>query len=191
MILIIDNYDSFTHNLAHLVAAETAEYLVIQNDRITVDDVRSMNPEGILLAPGPGRPEDAGVSPDVVRQFGETIPIFGVCLGHQLIAQVFGANVIYATDLMHGKTSIIRHDGKGVFAEIPQDFTATRYHSLVVDESTLPDELIATAWAETDTLMGIRHRIFPLEGVQFHPESILSEHGRQMIANWISSFPHD
>ena len=191
MILIIDNYDSFTHNLAHLVAVERMEYVVVQNDQISIDEIRSLQPAGILLAPGPGRPEDAGVSPEVVRQFEKTTPLLGVCLGHQLIAQRYGADIVHADYLVHGKTSIIRHDEQGIFAGITQDIAVTRYHSLVVDSSTLPDDLTPTAWTTGDTLMGIRHRTLPIEGVQFHPESILTEFGQQMITNWISSIHHD
>ena len=191
MILIIDNYDSFTHNLAHLVAVERMEYVVVQNDQISIDEIRSLQPAGILLAPGPVRPEDAGVSPEVVRQFEKTTTLLGVCLGHQLIAQRYGADIVHADYLVHGKTSIIRHDEQGIFAGITQDIAVTRYHSLVVDSSTLPDDLTPTAWTTGDTLMGIRHRTLPIEGVQFHPESILTEFGQQMITNWISSIHHD
>lgn len=185
MILIIDNYDSFTYNLVHLVAQHADSYEVVRNDVLDIEKVRAMRPEMILISPGPGRPEDAGISEQVIRELGPTIPILGVCLGHQAIGQVFGARVTYAPSLMHGKTSVIEHDGKGVFQDVPQLFTATRYHSLVVDESTIPDELEVTARTPDGVVMGIRHREFPIEGIQFHPESILTVEGPRLIANWI------
>jgi len=185
MILIIDNYDSFTYNLVHLVARHTDEYKVVRNDAIEVDEVRQMNPDMILISPGPGRPEDAGISEQVIRELGAEIPILGVCLGHQAIGQVFGAKVTYAPSLMHGKTSIIHHDGKGVYQNVPQDFIATRYHSLVVEEASLPDTLEITSRTPDGVIMGVRHKHFPIEGIQFHPESILTVEGPKLIENWI------
>jgi anthranilate synthase component 2 len=185
MILIIDNYDSFTYNLVHLVAQHADEYKVVRNDALTIDDVRQMNPDMILISPGPGRPEDAGISEQVIRELGSETPILGVCLGHQAIGQVFGATVTYAPSLMHGKTSIIHHDRRGVYQNVPQDFTATRYHSLVVEESSLPDVLEVTSRTPDGVVMGVRHRHFPIEGIQFHPESILTVEGPKLIENWI------
>ncbi len=186
MILIIDNYDSFTYNLVHLVARHTNEYKVVRNDAIEVDEVRQMHPDMILISPGPGRPEDAGISEQVIRELGADTPILGVCLGHQAIGQVFGAKVTYAPSLMHGKTSIIHHDGKGVYQNVPQDFTATRYHSLVVEKASLPDTLEITSRTPDGVIMGIRHKHYPIEGIQFHPESILTVEGPKLIENWIN-----
>jgi anthranilate synthase component II len=185
MILVVDNYDSFTYNLVHLLAAETDAYRVVATDALSVAEIARLAPAGILLSPGPGRPADAGVSLAVVRELGGSVPMLGVCLGHQVIAEAFGAHVGHAPELMHGKTSTVRHDGRGVFAGIPQDFAATRYHSLAVDAASLPAELEATAWTPAGTLMGLRHRRLPLEGVQFHPESILTEAGPLLIRNWM------
>jgi anthranilate synthase component 2 len=185
MILIIDNYDSFTYNLVHLVAQHTDEYKVVRNDAISVDDVRQMYPEMILISPGPGRPEDAGISEQLIKELGPETPILGVCLGHQAIGRVFGANVTYAPSLMHGKTSVIHHDGKGVYQNVPQDFTATRYHSLVVEEASVPDTLEITSRTPDGVIMGVRHKHFPIEGIQFHPESILTVEGPKLIENWI------
>lgn len=185
MILVLDNYDSFTYNLVHLVGAETEEVQVVRNDQITVDALRQLDPAGILISPGPGRPEDAGVSESVIRQLGATTPIFGVCLGLQAIGHVYGGDVIHAPELMHGKTSTVTHDGRSVFEGVPQHFVATRYHSLVVDRATLPNELVVTAETSDGTLMGIRHREHPVEAVQFHPESILTTEGPRIVRNWV------
>lgn len=185
MILIIDNYDSFTYNLVHLVAQHTETYKVVRNDVMGVDEVRQMDPNMILISPGPGRPEDAGISEQLIREFGPKTPILGVCLGHQAIGRVFGATVTYAPSLMHGKTSIIHHDGKGVYQNVPQDFTATRYHSLVVEEASMPDTLEVTSRTPDGVIMGVRHRHYPIEGIQFHPESILTIEGPKLIKNWI------
>jgi anthranilate synthase component 2 len=185
MILIIDNYDSFTYNLVHLVAQHSLNYTVVRNDEISLDQVRAMNPSHILISPGPGRPEDAGISELLIREMGKHTPILGVCLGHQAIGHVFGGTVGYAPSLMHGKTSLIEHDGKGLFEDVPQSFTATRYHSLVVDEASLPDELEITARTPDGVIMGLRHRKYPIEGIQFHPESILTVEGPRLIANWL------
>ncbi|MCC5925453.1 MAG: aminodeoxychorismate/anthranilate synthase component II [Bacteroidetes bacterium] len=187
MILIIDNYDSFTYNLVHLVAAHTSVYTVIRNDKITLDEVEKMKPHKILISPGPGRPEDAGITPELISRFGSRIPILGVCLGHQAIGMVFGGDVIHAPSLMHGKTSVINHDGKSIFQDVEQDFTATRYHSLVLKPETLPDVLDVTSKTPDGVIMGVRHREYPIEGIQFHPESILTVEGPKLIANWVKS----
>lgn len=187
MILIIDNYDSFTYNLVHLVAAHTSSYTVVRNDKLTIDDVGAMKPEKILISPGPGRPEDAGITPDIIRTFGPSTPILGVCLGHQAIGMVYGGDVVHAPSLMHGKTSVILHDGKNIFRDVPQNFTATRYHSLVLKPETLPDSLIVTSRTPDDVIMGVRHRSHPVEGIQFHPESILTVEGPKLLANWLQS----
>ncbi len=184
MILIIDNYDSFTYNLVHLIAVETEDYKVIRNDAMTVEEIRDLNPDKILISPGPGRPHNAGVTEDVIRVFGKNIPILGVCLGHQAIGEVFGAEVVYAPSLMHGKVSKVEHNGKSIFENIEENFTATRYHSLVLDPKSIPDELEITA-RTGEIIMGIRHKTFPIEGIQFHPESILTTEGPKMITNWL------
>ena len=186
MILIIDNYDSFTYNLVHLIAAHTTEYRVVRNDAITPDEIRKNRPERILISPGPGRPEQAGVTEAVIQQFGAEIPILGVCLGHQAIGRVYGGKVVHAPTLMHGKTSEILHDDKGVFEGLPQNFTATRYHSLVLDPDSVPDSLEVTARTSDGVIMGLRHHEHPVEGIQFHPESILTETGPRIIANWLT-----
>lgn len=187
MILIIDNYDSFTYNLVHLVVAETRAYEVVRNDTVSVQEIAEMNPDGILLSPGPGIPADAGITEAVVRELGASVPILGVCLGHQAIGEVFGGRIVRAPTLVHGKTSTIHHDGKTVFEGVKQDFTATRYHSLVVDRNLLPNELLISAFTADGVIMGLRHRTHPIEGVQFHPESILSTEGPRIVANWVRS----
>ena len=185
MILIIDNYDSFTYNLVHIVAEHTDDYKVVRNDELTVDEVRQLNPDKILISPGPGRPADAGITERVIKELGSQTPILGVCLGHQAIGEVFGGKVIHAPKLMHGKTSKINHDGKSIFTNIPNNFIATRYHSLVLDPDHIPDELVITAHSDDGVIMGLRHRKFPIEGIQFHPESILTDVGPQLIKQWI------
>ena len=185
MVLIIDNYDSFTYNLVHQVGRYTDALEVVRNDAITVEEVARMAPEAILISPGPGRPARAGISMEVVRRFGPHIPLLGVCLGHQAIGEVFGGQVTYAPTLMHGKSSAIYHTGEGLFKGIPQGFEGTRYHSLVVDPATLPDELEVTAWTEDGVIMGLRHRTYPIWGVQFHPESVMTREGDRLIANWL------
>lgn len=185
MILVVDNYDSFTYNLVHLVAAETADVRVVRNDEVTVADVAAMAPAGILISPGPGRPAEAGVSEALIRELGPTVPVFGVCLGHQAIGEVYGGRVVHAPTLMHGKTSLISHDGAGVFEGVEADFVATRYHSLVVDRASLPDALAVTAETDEGVVMGLRHREHPVEGVQFHPESILTTEGPRIVRNWV------
>ena len=184
MVLIIDNYDSFTYNLVHLIAAETDDYKVIRNDAMNIDEIRTLNPSKILISPGPGRPNEAGITEKVIQEFGEHIPILGVCLGHQAIGEVFGAKVVNAPTLMHGKVSDVAHDGKSIFENVEDNFTATRYHSLVLDPETIPDELEVTA-RTGDVVMGVRHRTKPIEGIQFHPESILTTEGPKMISNWL------
>jgi para-aminobenzoate synthetase component 2 len=185
MILLIDNYDSFTYNLAQFLGqlGETLE--VRRNDQITVDQIAAKKPQRIVISPGPGEPQNAGICIDVIRQFSGKVPILGVCLGHQAIGYAFGGNVVRAPSLMHGKTSRIHHDRKTIFRKLPQDFVATRYHSLIVQKKGLPRELEVSA--ETDGLiMGLRHRKLPLEGVQFHPESVLTEVGMQMLRNFLA-----
>lgn len=184
MILVLDNYDSFTYNLVHLVA-RGAEVRVLRNDALTLDDVAALAPDGILISPGPGRPEDAGISEAVIRRFGADVPILGVCLGHQAIGQVYGGRVTYAPTLMHGKTSKVVHHGDPLFEGVSSPFIATRYHSLVVDRDSLPVDLTVTCETEDGVVMGLRHRTHPVEGVQFHPESVLTVEGPRLIENWL------
>jgi len=187
MILLIDNYDSFTYNLYQYLCELGADVTVARNDRVTVHEVRKMAPERIVISPGPGTPQDAGVSIDLLQELAGQIPMLGVCLGHQAIGAAFGGDVVRAPQVMHGKTSAITHDGSGVFAGLPNPFTATRYHSLIVDEVTLPDELEVTARSEDDTIMGLRHRHCEIHGVQFHPESILTTGGHHLLANFVGA----
>lgn len=187
MILMIDNYDSFTYNLVQYLGELGAEVVVKRNDEITVDEILKLNPNHIVISPGPGRPADAGVSEAVIRSLHSKIPILGVCLGHQAIGEVFGGKIVYAPTLMHGKTSLITHDAKGVFRNIESPCEVTRYHSLVIDPDTISKELVVTARTEDGVVMGIRHVTSPLEGVQFHPESILTRHGKTMLANFIEA----
>lgn len=184
MILLIDNYDSFTWNLAQYFGELGAPPLVKRNDEISLDDIAAMRPDRIVISPGPGRPEAAGISVDVIRRFGPQTPLLGVCLGHQGIGVAFGGEVIRAPQLMHGKTSAVMHDGKGVFRGVSQPFTAGRYHSLVVADP-LPADLEAAARTEDGTLMGVRHRTLPIHGVQFHPESVLTGEGKQLLKNFL------
>lgn len=183
-ILVVDNYDSFVFNLVQYLQqlGETVE--VRRNDAVSVAEAREF--DGILISPGPGSPATAGVSCELVEQLGSEIPILGVCLGHQAIAEVYGAVVDRAPELLHGKTSVVRHDGLGVFEGLPNPFTATRYHSLSVDPATMLDSLSKTAWTDSGVIMGVRHRDYPVEGVQFHPESVLTEHGHRLLANWLT-----
>lgn len=195
VILIIDNYDSFTYNLVHLLAQSLAqnralnesELIVHRNDKITVEDIADLHPEGILISPGPGRPADAGITCKVIEELGERIPILGVCLGHQAIGEVFGGSITYAPTLMHGKTSTIKHDGRSIFRNVAPDFIATRYHSLVVSENDLPECLEVSARTSDGVIMGFRHRSYAVEGIQFHPESLLTVEGPKVIANWVYS----
>jgi anthranilate synthase/aminodeoxychorismate synthase-like glutamine amidotransferase len=187
MILVIDNYDSFTYNLVQYLGEMGHELCVVRNDQMTLGDIRALNPAQIVISPGPGTPDDGGVSLDVIRELGATTPILGVCLGHQSIGQAYGGVVKRARQLMHGKTSQIRHDGEGLFAGVPNPFTATRYHSLIVEPETLPDSLIPIAYTTDDgEIMAMRHREHPVFGVQFHPESILTESGMQILRNFIA-----
>ena len=190
MLLMIDNYDSFTFNLVQYLQALGAEVEVVRNDALDVAGIAKLAPERVVISPGPCTPDQAGVSMDVIRELGPRVPILGVCLGHQALGQVYGGKVIRAGRIMHGKTSRIRHEGRGVFAGLPDAYEATRYHSLVVDPDTLPECLEVTAWTEHDdgtfeAIMGLRHRAHPVEGVQFHPESILTEHGHAMLKNFL------
>ena len=184
MLLLLDNYDSFTFNLAQYLGELGAPPIVRRNDEISLDEVGTMQPDHIVISPGPGRPEDAGISVELIKRFGPTIPVLGVCLGHQSIGVAFGGQVVRAAQLMHGKTSAIQHDGRGVFRGVQQPFVAGRYHSLVVAEP-LPDSLEMAARTEDGTIMGVRHRTFPVHGVQFHPESVLTGEGRQLLRNFL------
>ena len=187
MLLVIDNYDSFTYNLVQYFGELGADMLVHRNDEITIDEIRELSPERIVISPGPCTPKEAGISCDVVREFGEKTPLLGVCLGHQSIGQVFGGNVIRAEKLMHGKTSKISHNNEGVFKGLSNPFEATRYHSLIIERETLPVCLEITAEAETEEreIMGVRHKEFPVYGVQFHPESILTAEGKKLLQNFL------
>lgn len=185
MILVIDNYDSFTYNLVQELGELGAELCVARNDQISLAEIAAMKPSHIVISPGPGYPKDAGISNDVIRQFGSEIPLLGVCLGHQCIGEVFGGVVAHAPRLMHGKTSPVYHKRDPLFTGIPSPFVATRYHSLVVKEETLPDELIVTGFTENGEIMAMRHREYPIVGVQFHPESILTEYGIRILQNFL------
>ena len=190
MIIMIDNYDSFTYNLVQYLKELGAVVNVFRNDTIGISDIQSLNPLGIVISPGPGRPEAAGLSLSVIKQFSGKIPILGVCLGHQSIGQAFGGKIVHAKAIMHGKTSMILHRNNGVFTDLENPFEATRYHSLVIEQESLPECLEVTAWTETeagevDEIMGVRHREYDIQGVQFHPESILTEHGHQMLKNFL------
>ena len=187
MLLMIDNYDSFTYNLVQYLGELGAELLVRRNDQITADEVERLDPAAIVVSPGPGTPRDAGVSAAVIRRMAGRRPILGVCLGHQAIGEVFGGTVGRAPEPIHGKTSAIHHDGSGVFAGLASPFEATRYHSLLVERAGLPDCLAVTAWTEDGLIMGLRHRELPVEGVQFHPESILTAAGKRLLANFLRS----
>jgi len=189
MIFVLDNYDSFTYNLVQYIGEMGYEVVVRRNDQTTLEEIARLAPERIVISPGPCTPQEAGISIDVIRHFAGRVPILGVCLGHQAIGAAFGGNVIRATNLMHGKTSSVEHDGKTIFHGIPSPMTATRYHSLIVEEKSLPSELeISATCHERDgsrVIMGLRHRIYAVEGVQFHPESVLTAHGKQMISNFL------
>lgn len=185
MILVIDNYDSFTYNLVHYLAELGAETQVYRNDALSVQDALALNPQAVLLSPGPCAPDQAGICLPLLRAAPEDLPIFGVCLGHQSIGQAYGGDVIRAKSLMHGKTSQIHHKDIGLFKDLPNPFTATRYHSLAIKRETLPVDLIVTAWTEDGEIMGVQHRTRPIHGVQFHPESIATEGGHQILANFL------
>ncbi len=192
MILVIDNYDSFTYNLVQYFGELAADFPVandiqiVRNDQMTVDEIRTLNPDAIVISPGPGRPEDAGISLDAIAQLGEKLPILGVCLGHQSIGQVFGGKIVSAPELMHGKTSQVSHQGIGIFQGLENPLTATRYHSLVIERETCPEVLEITAWVEDGTIMGVRHRNYShIQGVQFHPESVLTSLGKELLRNFL------
>lgn len=185
MLLILDNYDSFTYNLVQYFGELGAEMKIFRNDALTVEDVKKLAPERICISPGPCTPNEAGISLELIRELGPTTPILGVCLGHQSIGQVYGGDVVRADRLMHGKTSPIHHNGTSVFKGLPNPFEATRYHSLIVKRETLPDCLEITAWTEEGEIMGLRHKEHPVHGVQFHPESILTENGKQMLESFL------
>jgi anthranilate synthase component II len=196
MILVIDNYDSFTYNIVQYLGELGREFpaaatiQVFRNDQITLAQIQALNPTGIVISPGPGTPDDAGISLEVIRQLGPTIPLLGVCLGHQSIGQVFGGNIVAAPELMHGKVSLVHHTGVGVFAGVETPMTATRYHSLIIERATCPDVLEITAWVDDQTIMGVRHRDYPhLQGVQFHPESVLTQSGKTLMRNFLREIP--
>jgi len=196
MIIVIDNYDSFTYNLVQYLGELGTEFPVAEeirvyrNDQITIEQIRELKPDGIVISPGPGRPEDAGISLEAIAQLGKNTPILGVCLGHQSIGQVFGGQVVSAPQLMHGKTSSVSHTGVGVFQDLENPLTATRYHSLAIERQTCPDVLEITAWVEDGTIMGVRHRQYlHIEGVQFHPESVLTTSGKQLLRNFLKQLP--
>ncbi|AFW93927.1 aminodeoxychorismate/anthranilate synthase component II [Dolichospermum sp. UHCC 0684] len=192
MILVIDNYDSFTYNLVQYLGELAVDFpvandlQVVRNDKITIDEIRTLNPDAVVISPGPGRPDDAGVSLNAIAQLGDKLPILGVCLGHQSIGQVFGGKIVSAPELMHGKTSLVSHTGIGIFQGLENPLTATRYHSLVIERETCPEVLEITAWVEDGTIMGVRHRNYPhIQGVQFHPESVLTALGKELLRNFL------
>ncbi|MFV9567772.1 anthranilate synthase component II [Thermoanaerobacter mathranii] len=185
MILIIDNYDSFTYNLYQYVGEMNNKIFVIRNDEVSVKDIEKLNPEKIILSPGPGRPENAGICVDVIKSLGDKIPILGICLGHQAIGYAYGAKIVKADKIMHGKTSLVFHKGEEIFKDIKNPIEAMRYHSLVIDRQTLPRDLEITAYTEEGVIMGVRHKMYPVYGLQFHPESILTEQGKEILRNFL------
>jgi anthranilate synthase component 2 len=185
MILLIDNYDSFTYNLYQYLAELGAEISVVRNDKITLEEITEMDPDKIVISPGPCTPEKAGISNDVIKHFGPTTPTLGVCLGHQCVGYSYGGVVGNAGEIMHGKTSPVQHDGKGVFYGLPNPFNAVRYHSLAIYREDLPNDLEVTAWTENGLIMGVRHKNHPVEGIQFHPESIMTENGKELLGNFL------
>jgi len=185
MILVLDNYDSFTYNLVQYFGELGEEVIVRRNDQITIEEVKAMKPARICISPGPGTPDDAGISNDLIRHFGPHLPLLGICLGHQCIGQVFGGEVVQADRLMHGKTSPVLHEGDGIFAGLPNPFEATRYHSLIVRRESLPEELEIIAETSEHEIMGLRHKQYPIHGVQFHPESIMTAEGKQLLSNFL------
>lgn len=189
MILVIDNYDSFTYNIVQELGELGADLSVYRNDKITIKRIRELQPERIVISPGPGFPGDAGISLELIRRLGAEIPLLGICLGHQAIGAAYGGRVVHAPELMHGKTSMIHHRGDAIFADIPSPFEATRYHSLIVEESTLPESLMIIARAESGEIMGFRHKHDPVIGLQFHPESILTAYGMKMLRNFLDNEP--
>ena len=184
-VLVIDNYDSFTFNLVQLVGKFTHDIIVKRNDMISINEINKMNPDKIIISPGPGRPEDSKISIDIIKELGSKIPILGVCLGYQGIGICFGAKIVNAPVLMHGKVSQVQHDNKTIFQDIPQNFYAGRYHSLIIEKESLNGDLEITSKTSDDVVMGVRHKTFPIEGIQFHPESILTQQGENIIRNWI------
>ena len=193
MILMIDNYDSFTYNIVQYLGELGADVEVFRNDEITCEEIKKLKPNKIVISPGPCTPNEAGISLEVINSFSGQIPLLGICLGHQSIGQAFGGNIIRARKVMHGKTSLIHHDGRGVFSDLPNPFEATRYHSLVIDKKTVPDDLELTAWTahedgSVDEIMGVKHKNLAIEGVQFHPESILSESGHALLNNFLKMY---
>jgi anthranilate synthase/aminodeoxychorismate synthase-like glutamine amidotransferase len=186
MILMIDNYDSFTYNLVQYLSELGEKLVVYRNDKISIEEIKKMNPAHIVISPGPGRPSEAGISEEVIKEFGQNIPLLGVCLGHQAIGEVFGGKVIRADKLMHGKTSQIYHNSSPIFKGLSNPFEATRYHSLIVEKKSLPSVFQITAWTKDNEIMGIAHKNFPIWGVQFHPESILTKEGKQLLKNFIN-----
>ena len=186
MLLLIDNYDSFTYNLFQYLSELGEEIVVFRNDKITIEEIERLSPQRIVISPGPGTPEHTGISNDVIQHFGPRLPVLGVCLGHQCIGYSYGAKIDRASEIKHGKLSLIHHDGKGLLAGLPNPFPAIRYHSLAVVRDTLPDCLEVSAWTEDDTIMGLRHKQFPVEGVQFHPESIMTEVGKDLLKNFLN-----
>jgi anthranilate synthase component II len=189
-VLVVDNYDSFVYNLVQYLGELGAEPLIYRHDELGLDEIVALDPDAVLISPGPGRPEDAGLSNEVIRRFAGRRPVLGVCLGHQCIGQVYGGEVVRAPEIMHGKTSVIRHTGAGVFAGLADPFEATRYHSLVVERSSVPDELEVTAWTDDGVVMGLRHRSLAVEGVQFHPESILTAGGHDLLRTFLATAEH-
>jgi anthranilate synthase component 2 len=192
MLIMIDNYDSFTYNLVQYMGELGAEVKVFRNDGVTVEELKAMKPERIMISPGPCTPNEAGISMDVIRSFAGEVPVLGICLGHQCIGQVYGGDIVHAREIMHGKTSLVHHNGKYVFKGLSNPYTATRYHSLVIDRNTIPDCLEITAWTQTedgkvDEIMGVKHKQLDVEGVQFHPESILTEHGHGLLKNFLTT----
>jgi len=185
VILLVDNYDSFTYNLFQYLSELGAEVLVVRNDKITLEEMERLSPEGIIISPGPSTPLNAGISNDVIRHFEGRLPVLGVCLGHQCVGYAYGGRVGYAGEVMHGKSSMIYHDGGGVLAGLPSPFEAIRYHSLAIHREGLPDCLEITAWTDTGVIMGVRHRQYPVEGIQFHPESIMTKVGKQVLMNYL------
>ncbi|NNG67502.1 anthranilate synthase component II [Caldanaerobacter subterraneus] len=188
MVLIIDNYDSFTYNLYQYVGEMKEEVMVVRNDEITVEEVAKLNPNKIILSPGPGRPENAGICVELIKNLGQKVPMLGICLGHQAIGYAYGAKIVKADRIMHGKTSLIFHNGRGIFENIKNPIEGMRYHSLVIDRNTLPKELEITAQTEEGVIMGVRHRKYPVYGLQFHPESILTEQGKEILRNFLEVF---
>lgn len=186
MILLLDNYDSFTYNIYQYMSELGADVKVVRNDKISLAEIKDLNPEKIVISPGPCTPQKAGISNDVIKTFGEYVPILGVCLGHQCIGESFGGIVMGAGEIVHGKTSLINHDGKGVFSGIPSPFRAIRYHSLVIQKDHLPNELEVSAWTDNGIIMGVRHKSLPVEGIQFHPESIMTEFGKELLSNFLN-----